>query len=256
MKNNSLLNFAFDDQLVRVAVIDGQPVWIAADVGRALGYSHIRQQLARLPDDEKGVTVCDTLGGPQELQYVNEPGLYRLIFRSNLPKAEIFRRWVFHEVIPSIRRTGSYQAPLPEPAPVFPPPAALPEHQVQTLDLLDSLLSRGVTTKDAVRLMLKMGLPTPAAPVFGSITPDYRDAEIDEILVHFQPERSYTIDDVVAALPRKHRLMRGSMPARRAAIGKILHRAIKSQRLERDQNDHRKARYRLPEVAEFTTSGE
>ena len=61
-----------------------------------------------LDDDEKGVHTVRTLGGNQELMVVNEPGLYHLTFKSRKPEANAFRRWVFHEVLPSIRKTGSY----------------------------------------------------------------------------------------------------------------------------------------------------
>jgi hypothetical protein len=68
---------------------------------------------ARLDDDEKGVVLTDTLGGAQEILIVNEPGLYNVIFQSRKPEAKAFRRWVTHEVLPSIRKYGYYKAPKP-----------------------------------------------------------------------------------------------------------------------------------------------
>lgn len=62
-----------------------------------------------LDDDEKGVRKVYTLGGEQELLTVNEPGLYTLIIRSNKPEAKNFKRWITHEVLPSIRKTGKYE---------------------------------------------------------------------------------------------------------------------------------------------------
>ncbi len=61
-----------------------------------------------MPDDEKGAETFRTLGGDQSMICVTESGLYRLIFRSNKPEAEKFRRWVFNKVLPTIRKTGSY----------------------------------------------------------------------------------------------------------------------------------------------------
>lgn len=64
----------------------------------------------RLDEDEKGVVLTDTLGGTQELTAVNEPGLYSLILGSRKPEAKQFKRWITHEVIPTIRKTGGYVA--------------------------------------------------------------------------------------------------------------------------------------------------
>ena len=61
-----------------------------------------------LDDDEKGITISDTLGGKQEMTTINEPGLYSLILRSRKPEAKAFKRWITHEVIPAIRKTGGY----------------------------------------------------------------------------------------------------------------------------------------------------
>jgi prophage antirepressor-like protein len=74
-----------------------------------------RSSLALLDEDEKGVHTMDTPGGPQEFATVNEPGLYSLILRSRKPQAKAFKRWVTHEVIPAIRKTGSYSVPLADP---------------------------------------------------------------------------------------------------------------------------------------------
>ena len=85
-------------------------IWfVANDVCRVLGYANPRKALAdHVDDDEKGVTKCDTLGGVQTLAIINESGLYSLIFGSTLPAAKKFKRWVTHEVLPSIRKYGFY----------------------------------------------------------------------------------------------------------------------------------------------------
>ena len=59
-------------------------------------------------NDEKGVTLVDTLGGTQKMTIINESGLYSLILSSKLPDAKKFKRWVTSEVLPSIRKTGNY----------------------------------------------------------------------------------------------------------------------------------------------------
>lgn len=95
---------------VRAVTLEGEPWFVAADVCRALGLGNSRQTLSYLDDDEKGVITSDTLGGKQEMSTINEPGLYSLILRSRKPEAKAFKRWITHEVIPEIRKTGGYIA--------------------------------------------------------------------------------------------------------------------------------------------------
>ena len=75
-----------------------------------LEHSDASKAVSRLDDDEKGATNVRTLGGVQEMNVVNESGLYNLIFTSRKPQAKVFRRWVTDEVLPSIRKTGRYQS--------------------------------------------------------------------------------------------------------------------------------------------------
>lgn len=103
--------FAFNDNVVRVLGTPDKPLFVAADVCRALQIENSRDAVGRLPDDEKGVGNSDTLGGPQSMAVVTESGLYRLIFRSSKAQAEDFRKWVFGEVLPQIRKTGAYSLP-------------------------------------------------------------------------------------------------------------------------------------------------
>ncbi|WP_377299689.1 BRO family protein [Rhizobium sp. SGZ-381] len=107
-----MMTFDFENLPVRAFQKEGQDWFVAVDVCRCLGLENSRQALTRLPDEEKGVTVNDTLGGPQEMASVNEPGLYRLIFTSTKPEAERLKRFVFHEVLPALRRTGAYAPQL------------------------------------------------------------------------------------------------------------------------------------------------
>ena len=109
MSNQLIKAFDFDGNLFRVTNVQGADGFIGQDVCRALGITNTSKALAAIPDDEKGITKSYTLGGgPQDLLYVTEAGLYRLIFRSNKPAAERVRKWVFGEVLPSIRKTGGY----------------------------------------------------------------------------------------------------------------------------------------------------
>lgn len=90
---------------------EAEPWFVAKDVCAALEIKNSRQALTRLDDDEKGVISNDTLGGAQQMATVNEAGLYTLVLSSKKPEAKAFRRWVTHEVIPTIRRHGMYATP-------------------------------------------------------------------------------------------------------------------------------------------------
>lgn len=106
--NQLALNFTYSDIQIRTQT-DGEIIWfVLKDVCDALGIKNSRDVYARLDDDEKGVALIDTLGGMQNMNTVNEPGLYNVILRSDSEKAKPFRRWVTHEVLPSIRKQGYY----------------------------------------------------------------------------------------------------------------------------------------------------
>lgn len=95
---------------MRVINKNDEPWFVASDVCRALEISNNRDALNRLDADEKDVALTDTLGGQQQMSIVNEPGLYSLVLGSRKPEAKAFKRWITHEVIPSIRKTGGYIA--------------------------------------------------------------------------------------------------------------------------------------------------
>lgn len=106
--NQLALNFTYADIQIRTQT-DGEIIWfVLKDVCDALGIKNSRDVYARLDDDEKGVALIDTLGGTQNMNTVNEPGLYNVILRSDSEKAKPFRRWVTHEVLPAIRKQGYY----------------------------------------------------------------------------------------------------------------------------------------------------
>lgn len=91
---------------VRAVIENGDPWFVARDVCSVLEIDS--SQVRRVDDDEKGLRLIHTPGGMQEMACVNEPGLYSLILGSRKPEAKAFKRWVTHEVLPSIRKTGSY----------------------------------------------------------------------------------------------------------------------------------------------------
>lgn len=108
---------------IRVVEKDGQPWFVGKDICDVFGDSHYRRSISALDDDEKGVTQMDTPGGRQSMAIVSESGLYSLLFMMKPSKARGvskeyvaereaklrgFRRWVTHEVLPSIRKHGAY----------------------------------------------------------------------------------------------------------------------------------------------------
>ena len=94
---------------VRCFLKDGEPWFIARDLLAILDVD--RTALRKLDDDEKGVDIIHTPGGDQEVTTVTEPGFYKLVMRSRKPEAKAFQRWVTHEVLPELRKRGSYQVP-------------------------------------------------------------------------------------------------------------------------------------------------
>jgi len=133
---NELQVFNFmPEQIIRANSDENGVVWfIALDICRVLDIANSSHALSRLDDDEKGVVISDTLGGQQEFRTINESGLYSLILTSRKPEAKVFKRWVTHDVIPSIRKTGSYTA-----TPSFKVPQTLSEALRLAADLSDKV---------------------------------------------------------------------------------------------------------------------
>lgn len=108
MNNNEIKIFDYYDNQVRTVTKDGEPWFVLKDVCQILGISNSKMVAARLDDDEKGVSLTDSLGGPQKTTIINEPGLYKVVLRSDKPEAKKFVKWITHEVLPSIRKHGAY----------------------------------------------------------------------------------------------------------------------------------------------------
>lgn len=98
---------------VRTLEIDGMVYFVGKDVAEVLGYAKARNAIANHVDDEdkKDAPIQGDLGGTQMMTIINESGLYSLILSSKLPRAKEFKRWVTSEVLPTIRKHGSYVAP-------------------------------------------------------------------------------------------------------------------------------------------------
>ncbi|MGL5972279.1 MAG: phage antirepressor [Oscillospiraceae bacterium] len=100
--------YNYEGNDVRTVNQNVEPWWVLKDVCDVLDLSNSRMASDRLDEDEKGVSIVDTLGGEQEMTVISESGLYNVIFLSRKPQAKKFKRWVTHEVLPSIRKHGVY----------------------------------------------------------------------------------------------------------------------------------------------------
>lgn len=97
---------------IRVLLQDGEPMFVAKDVCTILGLGRQQDSTRYLDEDEKGECLVDTPSGAQKMVCVTEPGFYKLVMRSRKPEAKAFQRWVTHEVLPELRKRGSYQVPM------------------------------------------------------------------------------------------------------------------------------------------------
>ena len=108
---NTLSIFNYQNNQIRTEIINNEPYFCGVDVCNALSIKNNRDTIARLHDGVVITDVIDKLGRKQSVSYINEPNLYKVAFQSRKPRAESFVNWVCKEVLPSIRKTGTYVAP-------------------------------------------------------------------------------------------------------------------------------------------------
>ena len=110
---NELTIFNFENNDVRTQVINDEPWFVGKDVAEILGYERPTKAISDHVDEEDRdeVPIQDSIGRMQNTPIINESGLYSLVFKSQLPSAKKFKRWVTSEVLPAIRKTGSYKMP-------------------------------------------------------------------------------------------------------------------------------------------------
>ena len=109
---NNMIEMSYNGSEIRSIDIDGQIWWVLKDVCKILDLSTPAKVSKRLDEDEVNqIHTTDSLGRNQNVTIINESGLYSVILRSDKPEAKPFRRWITHEVLPEIRRTGSYNIP-------------------------------------------------------------------------------------------------------------------------------------------------
>ena len=149
--------FEFEKKEIRFVGTPDDPWWVATDICSVLEIKNTRNAYARLDEEEKDVRKVDTLGGKQDVICVNESGLYSLIFVSRKPQAKRFKKWVTSNVLPNIRKTGSYaiapQESTPQPQ-LLPAPAEIASVIKLVLGVTDihSNLQAGAIANGILRL--------------------------------------------------------------------------------------------------------
>lgn len=176
---SSLIPFQFGAAAIRVVEIDGEPWFVGKDVAAALGYADTTNALKQhCRGVAKHHPILDSLGRTQEARVLNEANVLRLIVNSNLPAAEKFEAWVFEEVLPTIRRTGSYSHGAPK---AIPREAGLTS-KIRAIEMVSRMVAAipGVRENDLLTVKLDMieretGLP---ATEFRKALPSVDAAEV------------------------------------------------------------------------------
>lgn len=210
---SNLSVFEFQSRPVRTVMgDDGEPLFVAADILEVLSLD--RKALERLDDDEKGVNSIHTLGGAQQMTVVNEFGLYSLILGSRKPQAKAFKRWVTHEILPTIRKTGSYTT-----RPAIHDHPTLADLQKQARQ------SRGLTDNMETRVAALIGVQKMIAAVPGVKASMAAAVALNVI----ERETGMNLDAFRAALPRNSEPM---ATLNSTGLGALIHEpAVTTNRL-------------------------
>lgn len=190
--SDEILPQVFDNpEFGRLRVVqgeDGEPWFVASDVAKALGYGDATHMTRRLDDDEKGLRSVETPGGVQQMAVVSEPGLYSAVLGSKVDGARRYKRWVTHDVLPSIRRNGGYMVARPDETP-------------------EQLLARALKLADATlrERDARIASLTPRAEFYDATMKGERWMSVTEAARQLhQYDRSITRKDVFAFCMQRH----------------------------------------------------
>lgn len=203
-----VFQFPATGQDIRTIPIGGEPWFVAADACALLGFRDASNAVRSLQEDEKGYSNVSTPSGDQRMLIVNESGMYALIFRSKNPQAQAFRKWVTSDLLPTIRRTGRYEAHQSTTMSIAPPPASFQERAA----MLQSFSVFG--HPDWINAQMQM-LWAQANGLMPQIEPDRRMLYVEDYLI----ERGYTRTEAGKAaigfggkLAKQYELARGVKP--------------------------------------------
>lgn len=204
---------------VRVSDREGEPWFVAADVCKAMAISNPRMAVTRLDDDEVSSVSFSDGGLQRKLNIVSESGLYALVIRSNKPEAREFRKWITAEVLPTIRRTGRYEAAAGQPPVVREKPLIL-----TIAEMVRSLNERVTAGEDVPAHVLKY------AWNMAGITRDLTLRKQRNAL--FAAPQEFTLREsaadaemeIVAALEERTKVLPG-LPAINAAVDRVFIRS-------------------------------
>lgn len=182
----SLQEFNFNGSAVRVQCDEkGEPWFIAKDVADVLAYSDTQAMTRRLDDDEQETCTDNSSGQVRRITIINESGLYSAILGSTKPEAKAFKRWVTHEVLPSIRKTGSY--------------GVVPDLLSSTIRMLHALNMRIEAGENVPPHILKYAWNMALCTRTRAVLPVPEDVEIRQVFSAFAPGERIAKSDVYRA---------------------------------------------------------
>lgn len=196
--------FTFHSNEIRTVRIDAEPWWIARDVCTVLEIRNVADAMSSLDEDEKGVATTDTPGGAQQMAIINEPGLYSLILRSRKPQAKAFKRWITHEVIPAIRKTGRYD---------------VSQNQPNTIAMTPDEERRALAARRDLSVIEAMG---------GIVDPQWRESLARHTWAVYKGEASDIAAEDRLLMVQPYLVERGVSKADIASIGSVFGKRVKA----------------------------
>lgn len=182
------------EQSIRIILIDNEPWFVAVDVANALNFRDAPNMTRMLDDDEKGTHIVRTLGGNQELTIISESGLYHAVLKSRKPEAKVFRKWVTSEVLPSIRKTGCYVAPVA--APTQDETIVITESEAEHLRKIVGGIAYCLPTMTSIKV---------AAAIYGRIKSPLRIGRIDDLPALYLDKTTSYLERILADARRHSR---------------------------------------------------
>ena len=187
---------------IRIVMIDNEPWFSVADVCDVLGYSNSRDTVSK-HCRAGGVAKRDTptASGIQAITYINEGNLYRLVIKSRKPEAEKFEAWVCDEVLPSIRKTGCYIAPVVEPVPQYDDAAIITEAEVEHIKRCVAGIAGCVPTMTSIKA---------SVAIYSRIKSPLRIGRIDDLPAHYLDRTTRFLDRLLSEARQHHRKQRAA----------------------------------------------